>query len=217
MKTNLKRVSVPAFACTLGVLGTVWWAGASLAQDTETKPQVPGLATLRLLEEMLKKQREDNDATFAKMTTIDVPVGAIIPFIPPPGKGLEAIGPNYQLCDGSVVKDKLSPFYDQPVPFITDGRYLAGWRQGEFVGRRYGSHRVSTDPSGNHSHDFNVRTSQHDGRSIRARGALDEPIDNVTTGHDHGVSGSTSATGNHTHDFSYAPQSIGVLFIVRIK
>jgi len=155
-----------------------------------------------------------------------VPVGAIIPWIPPPPTGSMAVTPppGFEFCDGSTVNDPDSPFNGSALPDLRS-RFLLGtapgWTQ-VAAGQALGDPAVNT---GGFSNGAAIGTG-----STQAS-AADEHNNDIVQGTGYTGEGwryvlsddTSKYDGNHHHiidagGISFdAPGSIGVYYIMRIK
>lgn len=136
---------------------------------------------------------------------VGVPVGTIVAFV----GALNTLPPEWQPCDGRVIRDPASPFNNRNLPDLMNDRFIMGVNAAKAVGQSGGDNSIPR--VGNHSHgggtDHGTHVNWNPGSEFRIGG---EVFDHV-----HGIR--TDDQGAHDHGGDNRPAYIGVYFIVRIK
>ncbi len=141
----------------------------------------------------------------AEHSAFDVPIGAIIPWIPP-SKTIAAekqLPRGFKICLGAQTDDTSTPFDEARIPDLTT-RFLVGVVDGE-IGKVGGRKDIPSDGSHNHT----GYTSYVDDSGV--------PKENGNDGrHVHRHRHEISADGSHNHGGDNLPPYYGVIMIIRV-
>ncbi len=140
----------------------------------------------------------------------DLPIGAVIPFVIPPG-GLN-LSENRVISFGQKITDQESPFFGQKVPDLNgvftpfQPTYIAGTLDSGKYRKYFGNNQLQN--SNGHTHQVN-------GGASGAHGADNDNDLVAARSHNHNYTSSNS--GVHNHGGNNMPRTIGLVFIIRIK
>lgn len=145
----------------------------------------------------------------AEHSTFEVPIGAIIPWIPPDKTKTaeEQVPRGFKICSGPATTDDSStPFDETRIPKLTDDRFLMGGSESN-IGKSGGANTIAD--AGAHTHSG--KTGGADGHKLHGR----NDNDYTCYGDDHTHSFTTGSAGSHSHGEN-RPQYSSVLMIIRV-
>lgn len=148
-------------------------------------------------------------APYAMHSAFDVPVGAIIPWIPPVSSrsAEEQLPQGFKLCSGPAATDDPStPFDERRIPNLTDERFLMGGTESN-INTTGGTNTIAN--AGAHSHTGT--TGSGDGGALRAEGGASSWVSENS--HTHKFS--TDTVSAHTHGEN-RPKYVSVIMIIRV-
>lgn len=141
----------------------------------------------------------------------DLPVGAVIPYVIPPG-GFK-FSDKWEIALGQTIEDPDSPFFQHKIPDLNGSHtpfrvmYIAGTLDVETYGNVFG--RNDIPDKGNHSHTGDTAKSSE---KTGTKGGTKEVARLI-----HTHSFETKSAGNHNHGAENRPQTTGIVYLIKIK